>query len=458
MKKLRIDISKLTAGDIILTRRKGFRSFFIKRYTNGEYSHAMLYVGGGFVFESDAKGVTKRFIGNDRFGVADYIVLRSKQGLPNNTQELISFHANRYIGTPYTLKDAMKTSRFHDKKNSAISDANRTFCSRFVSSILLSCGVKISDYGLLASPGDFINKYNNVVKEALVNCSKPDVDIISNSFFSPEMKLNRVAKLTKTLRVIYGTKKEIEIHQIPVETSKSNFKKVLAAYAFASYWLRSSRNHQYERKIMQMSSIGESQRRNIIDLTIADFGNQIKYVHLLRSNLNGCSGAIPNRISKHICRLLDEVCAESVLRIEDCLESALQSNFNDMFENDSEIPCVSRILIRAAYSPEIDDNESKAFQKILDTGGIYSILHSKHSEHKVIANARTLVLVKQCDSILPTKSSDIVVKICKRNFDQAAANYFSSLNNDFHFQSLLKYEHHASTDDFFSFLESNFFG
>ena len=52
-----LDIQKIKEGDVILTAEKSLTSKIIRRATNSDFSHSMLYVGGGGYIHSDSDGV-----------------------------------------------------------------------------------------------------------------------------------------------------------------------------------------------------------------------------------------------------------------------------------------------------------------------------------------------------------------------------------------------------------------
>ena len=53
----KIDINKLEDGDIFLTRSNDRESELIRKISNSDYSHAILYVGVSSCIESDGLGV-----------------------------------------------------------------------------------------------------------------------------------------------------------------------------------------------------------------------------------------------------------------------------------------------------------------------------------------------------------------------------------------------------------------
>jgi len=57
-----LDIGKLEAGDIFLTRSNSEISQLVRRLTKSEFSHAILYVGVSSCIESDGPGVQSQNI------------------------------------------------------------------------------------------------------------------------------------------------------------------------------------------------------------------------------------------------------------------------------------------------------------------------------------------------------------------------------------------------------------
>lgn len=149
-----LDIKKLLAGDIILTRSNSEVSKLVRRLTKSEYSHAILYVGASSCIESDGNGVQaqniQRLLYDD---IADVKVLRLK-GVDdrNKIPDAIVF-ARQNIATEYSIDEAKKA--LFEKADQA-NEPNRQFCTRFVAQAFSSAGVFLVNNPDYCNPNELL--------------------------------------------------------------------------------------------------------------------------------------------------------------------------------------------------------------------------------------------------------------------------------------------------------------
>src|SRR5690349_10735446 len=101
----KIDIEKIEAGDIILTRSASRESMLIRQISKCDYSHALLYVGVGSCIESDGLGVQSQNLQRLLFENSnDAIVLRLRENKFSISGAIV--FARQKIGTEYSTSEA----------------------------------------------------------------------------------------------------------------------------------------------------------------------------------------------------------------------------------------------------------------------------------------------------------------------------------------------------------------
>lgn len=146
-----LDISKLMAGDIILTRGKNIISKGVRLASVGDYSHAMLYVTEGSYIHSDKNGVHSENINRLLFkDAADVKVLRVVDNADINKA---CVYARSKIGTAYSVKDAVKTV-FPLKVKLP---SEKQFCSRLVAEAYDFSGLKLVEDPHFCTPSELNN-------------------------------------------------------------------------------------------------------------------------------------------------------------------------------------------------------------------------------------------------------------------------------------------------------------
>ncbi|MCU8086859.1 YiiX/YebB-like N1pC/P60 family cysteine hydrolase [Shewanella sp. SM21] len=132
-----LDMDKLEVGDIILTREKAVLSKGVRFFSQGEYSHAMLYVSRGSYIHSDNNGVHSGNIQRKLFEKSDDVkVVRITES--SYVKNACDYARNR-IGTEYSVKDAIKSVL--PKRNKVPS--NKQFCSRLVAESYKYAGLNL---------------------------------------------------------------------------------------------------------------------------------------------------------------------------------------------------------------------------------------------------------------------------------------------------------------------------
>ncbi len=122
-----LEQSMLMKADIILTSSKSLTSKGIRFGTKGDFSHAILYVGGSSYIHSDSTGVHSGNIQRLLFDKRSEVVILRNINLSENEKNSICNYARNNIGKEYSLKEAIKTVIPKLKIN-----LDRQFCSRLV--------------------------------------------------------------------------------------------------------------------------------------------------------------------------------------------------------------------------------------------------------------------------------------------------------------------------------------
>jgi hypothetical protein len=169
-----LNYSILQKGDILLVRHDDRQSEVIRRLSNSDYSHAMLYVGVYSCIESDGLGVQSGNVQRMLFGSAnDALVLRLSEEAPHEIIQQIETFARQKIGTEYSTSEARlaTTGSGMDAR-----EQNRQFCTRFVAQAYAEAGITIVANPDYCSPGEISHSpLLSIVENALVKASEEQI-------------------------------------------------------------------------------------------------------------------------------------------------------------------------------------------------------------------------------------------------------------------------------------------
>lgn len=165
------DLAALQEGDILLTAQNAPVSKAVRAASKSDYSHAILYVGGGSYIHSDGDGVHSANIQRLLFETPEHcVVLRPKQEVSRKAIiEAIKFARNE-IGKQYSVRAAVRTKLGGGSK--ADDDENRQFCSRLVAQAYESAGLKLVGNSLYCFPheiakSDLVTLVPDCVRQAM---------------------------------------------------------------------------------------------------------------------------------------------------------------------------------------------------------------------------------------------------------------------------------------------------
>lgn len=196
-----LDIDKLEAGDIILTRSNSDISQLVRRLTQSEYSHAILYVGVSSCIDSDGYGVQSQNIQRLLYeNTTDIKVLRLKESKDRNEIPNAIVFARQKVGTEYSIDEA-KVALL--KKEIEAKEPNRQFCTRFVAQAFESAGIKLVDNPDYCNPEELLkSEFLIEVKDPLRKANEAEIEFansksplkkqqeIHNTIFSSARKIS----------------------------------------------------------------------------------------------------------------------------------------------------------------------------------------------------------------------------------------------------------------------------
>lgn len=174
-----IDLDKIVAGDIILTRSSSRESQLIRQMTNCDYSHAILYVGVSSCIESDGLGVQAQNLLRLVFeNIDDAVVLRLRNA---NLFHLIPgaiVFARQKIGMEYSTQEA-RLARIEQKIKAK--EENRQFCTRFVAQAYQEAGITIVNNPDYCTPQQILESNDlRIIEDVLIEASEQQIALIND--------------------------------------------------------------------------------------------------------------------------------------------------------------------------------------------------------------------------------------------------------------------------------------
>lgn len=149
------EIDELKIGDIILIRSNSRISEMVRRHTNSQYSHAILYVGVSSMIDSDGYGVQSNNIQRLLVDAEDNgVVLRLREQRTDEEMFAVETFARQKIGTQYSTDEARMAAISTDIE---AKNTNRQFCIRFVAQAYDNAGIKLVENPDYCTPEDLLN-------------------------------------------------------------------------------------------------------------------------------------------------------------------------------------------------------------------------------------------------------------------------------------------------------------
>lgn len=209
------NLSVLMPGDILLSTTDGKTGKIVREFTDGPFSHAMLYVGNA-VIHAIPKGVVSNNPQRLLFNSAKELrALRFKGGLSNEVMKNVVYEARSLAGHLYSMYEAAATN-FHRGKDTPAKSRNQ-FCSRLIAQCYSNVGLSIVKNPNYCSPND-INRSSNLVEviNAVRKASDSELaiaDTEDSGVILEEMTLDWLAKV-RNLAVSLHLKETFTINDV----------------------------------------------------------------------------------------------------------------------------------------------------------------------------------------------------------------------------------------------------
>ncbi|BBT14702.1 hypothetical protein WP8S17C03_07510 [Metapseudomonas otitidis] len=175
MSMIKVDISKLNRGDIILSTSTSFQSKVIKFFTNSDISHAMVYVAHGSVMDSTGDGVQARNISKMFYDESCAIyVYRIKGGVTEEQVKSVLQYIRSETGAPYTVLGAVSSVVAPNLKGTG-----KQFCSRLVARAYQKAGINFAFNPDTCTPADIQRSpLLELVSDAVVSVTEEDIKLL----------------------------------------------------------------------------------------------------------------------------------------------------------------------------------------------------------------------------------------------------------------------------------------
>lgn len=218
-----LDEEKLEPLDIILTKDKNLISKGIRFFTQGDYSHALIYISNFSAIEATREG--RVFSENIQRLVFDRLdeckVVRYRGTLSEEQRQKVEYFARSQVTTLYSIKEAMRVMLLSDQNTDALERTQ--FCSRLVAQAYSFAGLDIASNPNYCSPQDLYNSEMLLeIKDVLREADDRDLNFASTPSPIKENASELYAWLDKV--VILAKKEEkIILNQTDVEIFLQEF-------------------------------------------------------------------------------------------------------------------------------------------------------------------------------------------------------------------------------------------
>ncbi len=254
MKKLNDE--KLAVGDIILTSGPNRMSRKVRKWTNSDISHAMIYVATCSVIDATGEGVhstnTQRLFFDDESTV---VALRYRGTLTTETLNKITDYARAATGTEYSMAEAVAvvTGKFTAK-------TRRQFCSRLAAQAFAAGGIRLVADADYCSPEDLRSSPEMVeVQDILLSATEEEktrwegrLDIprlmaeCTNSFLAAARRKNRNIHALN----------DVHVHIMHHPEDDRHFRKALEASGYLTVWRKEFAKNPWHYDIDLMNDLG----------------------------------------------------------------------------------------------------------------------------------------------------------------------------------------------------------
>jgi Permuted papain-like amidase enzyme, YaeF/YiiX, C92 family len=189
---------KLKKGDIVLLKFETEKSKLIRRYSNSQFSHAMIYVGEYSLIDADGPGVHAHNL--QRLLIPkedDVVILRSKNTSLDQLLKVEQFVRSK-VGTKYSMEEARKVVR----NKELVPEDNRQFCTRLVAKAFEFAGLNIVENPDFCSPKDIEDsKELSVIQGATRAAREEEIEYVNETDTPLEKQAEVTNKIFEEIRV-----------------------------------------------------------------------------------------------------------------------------------------------------------------------------------------------------------------------------------------------------------------
>jgi hypothetical protein len=191
----------LRKGDVILLRFETEKSKLIRRFSNSQFSHAMIYVGGSSIIDADGPGVHAHNL--QRLLIPkedDVVVLRSKNASTDHLWKVEQFVRSK-VGTEYSMEEARKVVR----NGEFVPEDNRQFCTRLVAKAYEFAGLNIVERADYCSPKDIEGSNELFVLQNVVKVANEEEIHYASETETPLQKQEEITnQVLENIRILTG--------------------------------------------------------------------------------------------------------------------------------------------------------------------------------------------------------------------------------------------------------------
>lgn len=143
-----IDTTELKKGDILFSTTYNWVSKRIRKFTNSDFSHVMLYVDNNSIIHADGDGVHAYNTQRKLFDNKNHcVVYRLKESISDEKLKIILNYIRSLIGRPYTTFEAMFSILYKGNLKS-----KKLFCSRLIAQAFNQVNINLVDNPDYCSP------------------------------------------------------------------------------------------------------------------------------------------------------------------------------------------------------------------------------------------------------------------------------------------------------------------
>lgn len=161
-----IDTAELKKGDIIFSTTFDYISKGIRKFTNSDFSHVMLYVDNNSIIHANGDGVhaynTQRILFDDK---SHCIVYRLKDSISDEELSQVITYLRSLIGRPYSIIEAMLSKIYSGKLKS-----EKLFCSRLIAQAFSQVNINLVENSNYCSPENI--KQSNYIEKVIIPLRK----------------------------------------------------------------------------------------------------------------------------------------------------------------------------------------------------------------------------------------------------------------------------------------------